>query len=266
MLGVGIIAGIVVRRRPELWRAGLGGRCRARGVACRAYGRRRHRRRGLRWSARSSRVVLSAKPLLIDEIIQLYQARTFASGRLWLRRRSSPNSPASMHLLDWDGKVYGQFPAGGPAMLAIGVLLHAEWLVGPGRRAIGAYLFARLLRRIELRDGTALAALLLFAFAPFCLFLGGSMMNHVTETTWLLAAALGWRSRPPIRARPRVRRSPPGRAFGMAATIRPTDAAAFAMPAAAWLLWRARRHRRHVRALLLRQSACGRSMAPAAST
>ena len=63
--------------------------------------------------------------------------------------------------------MYGQFPAGGPAMLAIGTLLHIEWLVGPIAGALGVYAFARLLRIIEPRDGIALAALLLFAFAPF---------------------------------------------------------------------------------------------------
>ena len=107
--------------------------------------------------------MLSAKPLLIDEIISLFQARIFASGQLWLPAPRYPEFTSAMHLLDWNGKVYGQFPAGGPAMLAIGVLLHAAWLVGPVATAIGVYLFARLLRRIELRDGTALAALLLYA-------------------------------------------------------------------------------------------------------
>ena len=42
-----------------------------------------------------------------------------------------------------------------------------------------------------------------------------------------------------------------GVAFGIAATIRPMDAAAFAIPAAVWLLWRARLGSPHVRALVL---------------
>ena len=137
-----------------------------------------------------SRTIFFGKPLLTDEIIQLFQARIFASGRLWAPASPYPEFTSAMNLLDWGGKVYGQFPAGGPAMLAIGTLLHAEWLVGPVAAALGVFVFARLLRIVESRHGVALAALLLFAFAPFCAFLDGSMMNHVTTVTWLLVAAL----------------------------------------------------------------------------
>ncbi len=250
-LGVGIIAVIAFRGRPTLWRPG--------GWAAIAARWRRNDRRAdggigvavFAVCALVSKLVLSARPLLIDEIISIYQARIFASGRLWLPAPRFTEFTSSMHLLDWNGKVYGQFPAGGPAMLAIGSLLHAEWLIGPAATGIGAYLFARILRQLELRDGTALAALLLYAFAPFTLFLGGSMMNHVTTTTWLLAAALGLViATGSERAHARAALGM-GLAFGIAATIRPTDAAAFALPAGAWMLWRARAGMPHVRALLL---------------
>jgi hypothetical protein len=78
-----------------------------------------------------------------------------------------------------------------------------------------------------------------FAFAPFTVFMSGSHMNHVTVLTWLLVACTGL-----------VRWAEPGESphhgwalltglgFGVAATIRPLDAAAFAVPAAAWLLLR----------------------------
>lgn len=250
ILGVTVIAGIVFRRYPGVWRAGWW-----RGVA--------HHWRRLGWRAdlgigavalavyaTVARQVLSAKPLLIDEIIQLYQARIFASGRLWLPAPEQPEFTGAMHLIDWGGKVYGQFPAGGPAMLAIGTLLRAEWLVVPCFAAIGVVAFARLLRRIEGRDGTALAALLLYAFAPMTAFLGGSMMNHVTALSWILLGAWALAE---ATATARARALPAlamGLAFGIAATIRPLDGAVFALPAGAWLLWRARRGTPHVLALL----------------
>ena len=177
--------------------------------------------------------MLSAKPLLIDEVISALPGADLRVGPIsGCRRRAITEFTSAMHLLDWDGKVYGQFPAGGPAMLAIGTLLHAEWLVGPVATAIGVYLFARLLRRLELRDGTALAALLLYAFAPFTVFLGGSMMNHVTRRRGCSRAALALVDRHGATRRPRARvpRWRWGWRFGVAATIRPTDAAAFAIP------------------------------------
>jgi hypothetical protein len=249
--GVGIIVGMADRRWPSLWPAG-----RWSAIAGRW-------RRG-DWAADATvaiaifilcgyvaQAVLSAKPLLIDEIIQLYQARMLAAGHLWLPAAKYTEFTSAMHLLDWDGKVYGQFPVGGPAMLALGVWVHAAWLVGPAATAIGAMLFARLLRRLPLRDGTALAALLLYTFAPFTVFLGGSMMNHVTVTTWLLGAALALVIATGDEAAHPWAAFLMGLSLGVAATIRPTDAAAFALPSAAWLLWRARDGAPHLRALLL---------------
>jgi hypothetical protein len=250
-LGAGLIAGIACRRYPAIWRDGAWARVAAR---WRAGNRRVDSAIAAAVvviCAVVARLVFSGRPLLIDEVISLYQARIFASGRLWLPAPSFTGFTSAMHLLDWNGKVYGQFPAGGPAMLAIGTLLHAEWLVGPVATGIGVYCFARLLRRLRLRDGTALAALLLYGFAPFTVFLGGSMMNHVTTTMWLLAAALALViATGDATARPWAALAA-GLALGIAATIRPTDAAAYALPTAAWLLWRARAGGPHVRALLM---------------
>jgi len=258
VVGVAAIVGIAVRRYPARWPAGIWNRIamqwrianRGVDIAIAALATILY--------AVVARVILSARPLHIDEIIQVVQARIFASGRLWAPAPAYPEFTSSLHLLDWSGKVYGQFPAGGPAMLAVGTLLHAEWLVGPVAAGLGIYAFARLLRVIELRDGVALAALLLFAGAPFAVFLNGSMMNHVTTATWLLVAALAlaYATRS-ADAAPRAAHAVPraaflaGLSFGIAASIRPLDAGSFAIPAAGWLLLRALRGGApHIRALL----------------
>ncbi len=250
LLGIAVVAAIVFRRRPSLWRPGLW------------HGL------GLRWQAGGwkadlaiavvglvaygtvSQLILSAKPLLIDEIIQVWQARVLASGRLWVPTPEHPEFTAAMHLVDLAGRRFGQFPVGGPAMLMLGTLVGAEWLVGPFFAAVAVFAFARLLRHIEPGAGVGLAAVLLFAFAPFWLFLGGSMMNHVTVTAWLLVAA--WALATAVRderARWCVALTC-GLALGVAATIRPMDAAAFALPTAAWLFWRVRAGRAHLIPLL----------------
>lgn len=246
-----LAVGIALKWRPSLWNAGAWSRvavrwCAAdrRADASIALGA------GLVYAG-VARVIFSAKPLPIDEIVQLFQARVFAGGRLWSPAPQYPEFTSVMNLIDWDGKVYGQFPAGGPAMLAIGTLLHAEWLIGPVAGGITVYLLARLLRLVEVRHEVALAAVLLYAFAPFPLFLSGSMMNHVTTVMWLLAAcvALAHATAPAARAVPWAALL--GFCLGVAATIRPLDALAFAIPAGAWLLWRALRGGRPpLRALL----------------
>jgi|CXWL01.1.fsa_nt_gi hypothetical protein len=250
VLGIAVIAWILLRGRPQLWPAGAWGSV-ARawhradwaadlGLALAAFG----------LYAAVSRLVLSASPLLIDEIIQLYQARTFAAGEFWRAAPAYPEFTGAMHLIDWGGKVYGQFPAGGPAMLALGTLAHAEWLVGPCFAAIGLFAFARILRRIEGRTGTAFAALLLYGFAPFTVFLSASMMNHVTTVTWLLLGCWALAAATATAA-PRVGLAfLVGLAFAGAATIRPLDGAVFAVPAGVWLLGRARRGGGHLAALV----------------
>jgi len=191
-----------------------------------------------------AQLVLSGRPLLIDEIIQVWQARVLAGGRLWVPSPEFPEFTSAMHLVDFEGRRFGQFPMGGPAMLALGALLRAEWLVGPAFGAMSVVLLWSLFRRLEARPGIALVATALFAMAPFTVFMAGSHMNHVTTLTWLLVAMVGL-ARATGTDAPRLRDGfLAGLGLGIAATIRPVDAMAFALPAALWLLhqaWRTRR-------------------------
>ena len=194
--------------------------------------------------------VFSGRPLLIDEIVQVLQARWYAAGML-----SVPVPPlreffSILHLVDIGDTVYSQFPAGGPAMLALGSLVGAEWIVGPVAGAVSVVLFGLLLRHLE-PDGSRRwhrAAVGLFALAPFAAFMFGSHMNHATALAWLLGATVAL-----ARTTESDEASPAwgllaGLALGVAATIRPVDAAAFALPAAFWLAWRVVRVWRVVRA------------------
>ena len=191
-----------------------------------------------------SLAILGGRPLNIDEVVQLFQARIYAGGHLTLPTFAYPEFFSSLHLVDTQGRVYSQFPAGGPAMLALGELVHAPWVVDPIFGAVGVVAFAVYARRAEPRPGTALAATLIFAFAPFAVFMSGSHMNHVTALAWIMigmaAMAIVMTAEKP---RP-VIAALSGFGFGMAATIRPVDALAFALPAAAWFLVRALRDRR----------------------
>jgi hypothetical protein len=193
-----------------------------------------------------ARSVFSGRPLLIDEVVQLFQARIFTAGHLWLPVAAHREFFSILHLVDTGDKVYSQFPPGGPAMLALGELVHVPWLVGPACGAVSAALFARIVKLVDPEASWEfhLGATLLFAVAPFGAFMFGSHMNHATTLMWLLVATLGL-ARAALGDSPRA-----GWAFangiglGAAATIRPLDAFAFALPSAAWLLvlaWRDKR-------------------------
>ena len=196
--------------------------------------------------------VYSGRPLHIDEIVQVIQARWYAGGALSVALPAASEFFSILHMVDFGGRVYSQFPAGGPAMLALGSLGGAEWLVGPVCGAVSVGLFWALLPAIEPQGSRRWrrCATLLFALAPFGAFMFGSHMNHATSLMWILVAVVSL-----------VHASRPegnpwwgllvGLALGTAATIRPVDAVAFALPAAAWLLWRARTGGRPLLTLLL---------------
>jgi hypothetical protein len=196
-----------------------------------------------------ARVVFDAHPLVIDEIVQTFQAQILAGGRLWLPVPPHPEFVSELNIIDRGGKMYSHFPVGGPAMLALGELIHVPWLVNPVAGALSVALFAAMASTIEPGRRTRLAATVLFAFAPFTAFMAGSYMNHVTALTWLLLGLAGLAKVTATEA-PRPRWAfACGLGFGCSAAIRPIDAAIFAVPAGLWLFVRAGQRHMRVRDL-----------------
>ena len=181
--------------------------------------------------------VLSGRPLLIDEIVQVMQARIFAEGRLARPADANPEFFTALHVVDMNGSVFSQFPPGGPLMLLPGLMAGVAWLTGPFFGAIAVVAFWRLVRKTE-SPGVALGAACLLAVAPFMAFMAGSHMNHVPTLAWLCLALVGLH-----RTITHPTPSPAvalftGVCLGVMVAIRPVDGAAFALPAGVWLLFR----------------------------
>ncbi len=237
VLGCAVVL-TILSRRVHIWRAGLWGR-----VARTAHAH--PARTGALLFVTSLAVylavaiwVLAGRPLLIDEIGHIFQARIFAQGRLWLEPPRYPEFFSALHVIDFGGKYYTHFPPGGPLIMLPAVVLGVSWIVGPLFGAVSTVVFWGLVRQVESRPTIAFGAAVLFAFAPFVAFMSGSHMNHVPVLTLLLVA---------MYALARQTRDDEGRpgwaglcgaALGLSATIRPLDAIAFALPAGLWMLWR----------------------------
>ena len=70
-----------------------------------------------------AKVVFSGRPLLIDEIVQVLQARWFATGEVSVATPHLAEFYSILHLVDLGPRTFSQFPAGGPAMLALGRII-----------------------------------------------------------------------------------------------------------------------------------------------
>jgi hypothetical protein len=190
--------------------------------------------------ALTSVLLFKGRPIFLDEMSQLLQARAYARGSLTMPTGPFAEFVSILHTIYADGRAFSQFPPGGPTMLAIGTLLGAPWLVNPLCGAIAVGAFAWFVLATEQQRTVAVGAVALFALAPFMLFMSASHMNHVPTLMWITVAmaALVATLRESVR---------PGAAFlcgfalGAAAAIRPVDSLAFALPAGLWLFWRAAR-------------------------
>jgi hypothetical protein len=234
VVGVAVVLAILSRRTDVLWREGLGQSLSAWahdhatafgvGIAFTAF---------VVYAAIASSV-FSRVPISIDELVQLVQAKTFVSGRLWQPTSPNPEFYSILNVVDLNGRYYGQFPPGGPAMLSLGLLFGAAWLIGPVCGAVSVAAFWTYVRVVEPRRGVGVGAVVVFALAPFTAFMSGSHMNHVPSLMWLvLAMAAMARTLCSTGPRPSFAFAS-GLALGCAATIRPVDAFAFALPAGLW--------------------------------
>ncbi len=193
-----------------------------------------------------ARVVFDGRPLLIDEIVQVLQARMYAAGHLSTPVSIWPAFFSVLHVVDTGTRVYSQFPPGWPAMLVVGTFLHAEWLVGPVCGAVAVFAFARLLRRL-LPAGAAVSVLggaLVFGLGPFAAFQFSSHMSHGPVVMWLVLSTVSLWHTVSGDGRGVARWAlATGVCAGMAFAVRPLDAVAFGVVAGGWLMWRARKDR-----------------------
>ncbi len=128
--------------------------------------------------------VFSARPLLIDSVVQLFQAEIFAEGRIKTDPHPFPEFFMVQHVLFEEGGWYSQYPPGHSFMLSLAALCGASWIMPPllGAGSMGfLYLFSR---RVFGKEVSVLV-LYLMTLSPFFIFMSGSFMNHVSSLFFL---------------------------------------------------------------------------------
>jgi hypothetical protein len=185
-----------------------------------------------------------------DEMAQRFQARLIAAGRLWGVAEQPFEFFSGIQTVNVDGRWFAQFPIGGPALLAIGTLLGAPWIVNPalaGWTAASVYRFASKVTD----ETTARLTAILFGTSPFVLLMSASQMNHAGALAFMMfgvAALPDWLNA----SDPRTLRSAAlriGFGFAASAAIRPYEAAVLGAVVGVFQLAHAQRSPQRTRSL-----------------
>jgi hypothetical protein len=126
------------------------------------------------------------RPLLVDGVVQLFQAKIFAAGALTAPAPAASEFFVVPNMIMEGGRWYAQYPPGHSALLVPGVLLGAPWIVPIALSLATALLLYRFAAKAyDVR--TARLTLLLLALAPFFWFMGASFMSHVSSLAGVAA-------------------------------------------------------------------------------
>ena len=125
--------------------------------------------------------VLDGTANFIDAFAQLLQARYWAAGELAGPASDMGGFWGIQNAVFTDRGWVSQYPPGQVALLVPFYWLGAPWLLGPVLLFVTVFAAALLFARLFPDDPVvARLALLLLAISPFFIFVGASLMNHIT--------------------------------------------------------------------------------------
>lgn len=182
-------------------------------------------------------LVFVGNPRNVDGFAQLFQARIFLAGRLWLPPPPELASFGTLHMILGPDRWFAQYPPGQSVVLALGLAAGAWWLLLPLWAAALVLLTYRLGRWVGGESDGRLAALLL-CLSPFALAVSGSEMSHLPAA--VLGAGAACAAMTAGGGRPRLAGFGAGAALGLMVAFRPLDAVAAVAPTGLILLLVAR--------------------------
>ena len=191
--------------------------------------------------------VFEHMPHVQDSIAQLFQARVFAQGKLFLQSPRFPDFFDYTHVIN-EGRWYSQYSFMHPLFLMLGVFVGAPWIINPLLGALTVPLFY-LLGRDLYGERIGRIAGLLGCLTPFLLNMSSEFMNHSTSLLFATLFLLFFfrTVRGSLNTIPGTRKPEEGGgwiyaviagvALGIVADVRPYTALAFAAPLAAYGLY-----------------------------
>ena len=117
-------------------------------------------------------------PHINDEIVYLFQAQIFLSGKLYYPSPCGREFFDFTHIIN-NGKWYGQYPFGYPLLLVFGILLNAPWIVNTLFAAFSIIIFFFLGKEIY-DQKTGIIAAVLGSVSIWFLLMSSTMMSHTS--------------------------------------------------------------------------------------
>ncbi len=179
------------------------------------------------------------KPHIDDTIAQLFQARIFAQGKLYVSAPMLPEFFDRNHMIIGNGRWYSQYPPCHPAILALGVLTGAPWLINPLLGVIAVIVFYFLGKEL-FDEKTGRIAAILGTLSPFLLFMSSEYMNHASALLLLSCFILFFFRM--VRNQSFWSALLAGSFLGLAVNVRPLTALAIATPLIIYSLYLIRRN------------------------
>lgn len=128
--------------------------------------------------------VLGAAPHDWDSISILFQARIFASGRLFYETPPQPEFFSQLFVVMEDGRWYSKYEPGHALILALGVLFGRPWAVNPILGALTMVVTYCIGSGIYDKK-TGIYAALLGMTSPFFVWMSGSFFRHASTMFFL---------------------------------------------------------------------------------
>jgi hypothetical protein len=122
-------------------------------------------------------VQFHAKPHILDASAYYFQAKIFASGRLTATPPSDLAAFQGPFMIAGAGRWFAQYAPGTSAMLALGMLAGAPWIVEPLLGTLALWSVYRL-GKLLYNGPTGLLALVLGALSGFYIYLAASYLSH----------------------------------------------------------------------------------------
>lgn len=130
-------------------------------------------------------------PHLEDEMAYVWQAQVLARGHLTVPSPPEPKSFLVPFVVDYEGRRFGKYPPGWPAVLAIGELLDLRAWINPLLSGLAIWLIYRLARKL-LGETVGLLAAGLTITSPLFLINSGMLLSHPLGLALTAGFCLAW--------------------------------------------------------------------------